>query len=564
MAKVVKKKKKGLGSRGGSSAQEQSPRRPKYVEKRPPCVDACPNYNQIRQMLMTLSKAEDLGKSLEQATEEAFYIFLETTPFPSVCGRVCPNPCEDGCNRVEKEGAVGINKIERFIGDYGLKKNLKPKKLTEEKRPEKIAIVGGGPGGLSCAYHLALRGYPVTVYEAFEKAGGMLRYGIPYYRLPAEILDGEINRILELGVELKTNMAVGRDISIDDLKKEYSFVFVAMGAHKGKPMRLDGEDASNVLTGAQFLNSVNAGENVDVGDEVVVVGGGDTAVDCARIARRLGAKSTILYRRTREEMPAIDEEIVGAEEEDVNIEYLAAPIEIISSNGKVTGMKCQRMELGEPDESGRRRPVPIEGDVFDVNFSTLIAAISQEPNFSGFESLIDGRDWIKVNEKQETKEDGLYAGGDNIDLGLVIDAISDGRKAAYSIHEKISGEEAPDMTPQAGIIKFDKMKLGFYADAQPAKVPEISVSERFEDINKEIALTLTEEDAINEARRCMSCGKCFDCGTCWTYCQDSVFVKPPIKMPYGDTYSMKIEVCKGCDKCAESCPCGYLEMHMPY
>jgi NADPH-dependent glutamate synthase beta subunit-like oxidoreductase/Pyruvate/2-oxoacid:ferredoxin oxidoreductase delta subunit len=567
MAQVVKKKKKGLSgvSRGaGGSAVEQSPARPKYVEKRPPCTDNCPNYNDIREMLMTLSKAEGLGKSKDQATEEAFYIFLKTTPFPSVCGRVCPHPCETGCNRNEKEGAVGINKLERYIGDFGLKNNLKPKKITEDKRSEKIAIVGGGPGGLSCAYHLALRGYQVTVFESLPKAGGMLRYGIPYYRLPADILDAEINRIVDLGVELKTNTRIGKDISFDSLKKDYNAVFLAIGAHRGKPMRVNGEDAANVFTGAEFLNKINSGEKVEVGDNVVVVGGGDTAIDCARIVRRLGASSTLLYRRTRDEMPAVKEEIHGAEEEDVKIEFLAAPMEIISQNGKAVGMKCQRMVLGEPDESGRRRPVAKEGDTFEVNFSTLIAAISQEPNFQGFESLIDGKDWIKVDGKQKTKDDSTFSGGDNINLGLVIDAIAHGRRAAYSIHEQITSEASIDMVPQLGIIKFDKMQLDYYEDKQPAKLPEIPVAERFEHIDKEIALTLAQDIAVAEATRCMSCGKCFDCGTCWSFCQDGVFVKPPIKAPYGATYKMKLDVCKGCNKCADNCPCGYLEMHMPY
>jgi NADPH-dependent glutamate synthase beta subunit-like oxidoreductase len=221
MAKVVTKKKKLGGlSRGGTGGSAlDSGLRPRMVESLPPCMDGCPNHNAIREMLMTISKAKDLEKSYEQAFEEAFYIFLETTPFPSVCGRVCPHPCESGCNRKAKEGAVGINSVERFIGDFGLERGLKPTRLAGEKRSEKIAVVGSGPGGLTAAYQLARRGYPVTVFEAFPKAGGMLRYGIPDYRLPPAILDGEINRILELGVELRLNTAVGTEISLDELRK---------------------------------------------------------------------------------------------------------------------------------------------------------------------------------------------------------------------------------------------------------------------------------------------------------------------------------------------------------
>ncbi len=559
---LLKKKKKKLtnvrSKSSGGSGVETSPLRPKFVEKRPPCGDNCPNHNQIRKMLMTIQKAEDYGKSYDQAFEEAFYIFLETTPFPSVCGRVCPHPCETECNRKEKEGPVGINKMERYIGDFGLDKGLKPKLLTEEKRSEKIAVIGSGPGGMSCAYHLARRGYPVTVFEAFPKSGGMLRYGIPDYRLPQDILDSEINRIADMGVEMKLNTAVGHDVSMDDLRKEYKAVFVAIGAHKGLKLRVEGDDADNVFTGTDFLHKINAGEKVDVGDNVVVIGGGDTAIDAARVARRLGANATILYRRTKAEMPAIDEEIKGAEEEGVKIEFLAAPTEIYRGNGTATGMKCQRMELGEPDASGRRRPVPIEGDTFDLEFSTLIAAISQEPDFTGFDNLIEGKDWIKIDDKFKTKEEEIFSGGDDTNLGLVIDAIFHGRRAALAIHEMITSEEMPPAVPKMGVIRFDNMKLSYYDPIQPVEADEMAVDERLKTMDAEIAATLSEEKAIQEAKRCMSCGYCFDCGSCWSYCQDNAVIKPPTK---GEHYQFKLEFCNGCKKCAENCPCGYIEMH---
>ena len=561
MVKIVKKTKKGLSSlrsAGGGSGVETSPLRPKFIEKRPPCTDRCPNHNAIRKMLMTISKTEDYGKSYDQTFEEAFYIFLETTPFPSVCGRVCPHPCETECNRKEKDGAVGINKVERFIGDFGLAHRLKPKKLTDETRSEKIAVVGSGPGGLSAAYHLARRGYPVTVFEAFPRSGGMLRYGIPDYRLPANILDAEIDRVLDMGVELKLNTAVGTDISMDDLRKDYKAIFVAIGAHRGIQLKVEGEDAENVFTGTDFLHRTNCGERIDVGNRVVVVGGGDTAIDAARVSRRLGAEVTILYRRTKAEMPAIEEEIVGAEEEGVDIQFLAAPLSIYRQDGKATGMKCQRMKLGEPDESGRRRPVPIEGDTFDLEFTTLVAAISQAPDFAGFESLIEGRNWIHVDDKFRTKVDGTYSGGDNTNLGLVIDAIYHGRVAALAIHEMITGEEMPPTLPQLGVIRFDKMQLQYYEARPRMAARELSVAERFKSLSAEIVETLAPDDAAAESKRCMSCGMCFDCGTCWSYCQDNAVIKPLIK---GEPYKFKLEFCNGCKKCAENCPCGYIEMH---
>jgi NADPH-dependent glutamate synthase beta subunit-like oxidoreductase/Pyruvate/2-oxoacid:ferredoxin oxidoreductase delta subunit len=561
MVKIVKKKKKGLRKLGGAAASsgvETSILRPVFVEKLPPCIDSCPNSNQIRKFLMTISKAEEYGKTNEEALEEAFHIAMETTPFPSVCGRVCPHPCETDCNRNAKEGSVAVNQIERYIGDFGLEKKFAARKLTEEKRPEKIAVVGSGPAGMSCAYQLARRGYSVTVYEAFPKPGGMLRYGIPDYRLPQDILDAEIKRILDMGVDLELNTSVGQDISMDDLRKEYKSIFIGLGAHVGLELGIEGEDASNVLTGTDFLHRVNSAETIEIGNEVVVVGGGDTAIDAARVSRRLGANATILYRRTRVEMPAIEEEIVRAEEEGVTIEFLAAPIEIYRDNGKATGMKCQRMELGEPDSSGRRRPVPIEGDTFDLQFTTLIPAISQEPDFKGFENLHEGRDWIKIDDKGMTSVDGTYSGGDNIGLGLVIDAIYQGRMAALAIHEMISGEEMPPPKPDLSLIKSDKLLLSYYNESKRVSTEEIPVEDRLKDLSTEIVGTMAQEDVVKEAKRCLSCGYCFDCGSCWSFCQDGAIIKPLTK---GEQYRFKMEFCMGCNKCAESCPCGYIEMH---
>jgi NADPH-dependent glutamate synthase beta subunit-like oxidoreductase len=556
MAKVAKKRKRGL--RTASASPSTSTLRPLFVEKQPPCAVGCPNHNAIREMLTTILRANDLEKPYEQAFGEAFQTFLETTPFPSVCGRVCPHPCESECNRHGKDGAVGINQVERFIGDFGLEKGLKPRRLTEETRTEKIAVVGSGPGGLSAAYQLARNGYPVTVFEAFPKPGGMLRYGIPDYRLPQQILDAEIDRVLELGVELKLNTAVGDDISLDELRKEYKAIFVAIGAHKGIELKIEGESAPNVFTGTDFLHRANTGERIEVGSDVVVIGGGDTAVDAARVSRRLGANVTIVYRRTKKEMPAIDEEIDAAEAEAIEIHYLAAPIEIYEENGEATGMKCQRMELGEPDASGRRRPVPIEGDTFDLSFTCLIAAVSQAPEFSGLESLIEGDGWVTVDDRFETKVEGVYSGGDNTNLGLVIHAIAHGRSAARAIHEMITGEQVAAADSEMKVIKADGIRFDHYQESQHVTPHEMAVDERLRDMHAEIVSTYSDEDAIAEASRCMSCGMCFDCGTCWSFCQDNAIVKPLDKT---EPYSVKVNFCTGCKKCSEVCPCGLIEMH---
>jgi heterodisulfide reductase subunit A len=323
-------------------------------------------------------------------------------------------------------------------------------------------------------------------------------------------------------------------------------------------LRIEGEDSPNVFTGTDFLHRMNLGERIEVGGKVVVIGGGDTAIDAARVSRRLGADVTILYRRTKTEMPAIDEEIDGAIEEGIKIEFLAAPIEIYKNNGTAKGMKCQRMELGEPDSSGRRRPVPIEGDTFDLDFTCLIAAVSQAPDFKGFDDFIEGKDWIKVDEKFQTKVDAVYSGGDNVNLGLVIDAIAHGRMAALAIHELVTGEKMQPALPEGEILGVDKMILSYYKDAQRHPHKEMPVAERLKSMVAEIVSTYSEEEAIEEARRCMSCGMCFDCGTCWSYCQDNAIIKPLIK---GEAYKVKLEFCTGCKKCAENCPCGYIEMH---
>ncbi|MBN2243921.1 MAG: FAD-dependent oxidoreductase [Acidobacteria bacterium] len=550
--------------------KEISPLRPKYAEKNPPCRTGCPSGNDIRGWLTVIAQREKTKTSLEQASDQAWYIEVETNPFPAVMGRICPHPCETVCNRKEKDGAVAINSVERYIGDWGIERKLElPKLDAGGPFDEKVAVIGAGPSGLSCAYQLARRGYKVTVFESFEKPGGMLRYGIPEYRLPREVLDGEIRKILDLGVELRCSTTIGEDVTIEDLRRDYSAVFVGIGAHKGRTMGIPGEDGPGVYTGTDFLNRVNSGKELEVGRKVVIVGGGDTAIDAARVSlrlssdsaevsRRLGADVTVLYRRTKNEMPAIEREIEEALEEGIQFEFLAAPAKIErDASGKITSLILQRMQLGEPDSSGRRRPVPIEGDVKEIRADTVIMAVSQEPDWSTLGAIQANGSWLNVDDWGRTSIDKVYSGGDTLRLGLATISIGQGCKAAECIHAELRGRQ-PVKPPALREIGPDRIKLDWYPAKERAKRNVLSAEERLAKPKEEVDLGITPEAAVEEAARCFSCGLCFGCENCWMYCQNTCFKKLPEVQP-GKYYYVDLAICDGCKKCWEECPCGYID-----
>ncbi|MBE0446945.1 MAG: FAD-dependent oxidoreductase [Actinobacteria bacterium] len=554
MAVVLKKRKREVGAISYKRGGDESYLRPQYNEKTPPCKHTCPSGNDIRGFLTTIAQSEEYGRSIEESYEKAWRVLTQTNPLPAVLGRVCPHFCEGECNRKGKDEAVSINAIERSIGDYGIKNKLQHEKISDESRSEKVAVVGSGPAGLSCAFQLARRGYPVTIFEGFSKSGGMLRYGIPAYRLPEDILDAEVSAIEALGVEIRYNTKVGKDISLDDLKKDYKAVYLAIGAHKGWNLGVPGEDESGVINAVEFLNKINAGERVEIGNRVLVIGGGNSAVDAARASLRLGANPQIVYRRTRDEMPALAEEIEDTEAEGIHIEYLAAPVEVIRDGGKVTGLKCIKMELGEPDASGRRRPVPVEGSEFVIEADMVIPAIGQGPDFTGMEQFEDNG-WITADANGATSEVGVFAGGDVTNkLGTVTEAIGLGRKAAQAIDCYIEGVDVPKEYPPP-VIKHTNMAINYYTASACAEKSHVAVKDRVSNFN-EVVSTLADEQAIEEAKRCLSCGMCFDCGNCYNFCSYNAV----IKLPKGEHYKFNLDACVGCKKCAEECPCSYIDM----
>ena len=522
----------------GLWATEQ-PHRQQFI---PPCNHICPAGNNVQGFLNALANEE---------TDEALDILLRTTPFPSICGRACPAPCMQACNRIEIDGAVNVREMERYAGDHG---NVIPVRLYE--RHESIAIVGSGPAGLTAAYHLARLGYQVTVYESGPEIGGLLRTGIPEFRLPEDIVDKEINRVLALGVEVETNHRIDRQALLD-LARQHDGVLVATGLQEQVGLRLGMDGTAAVVQGIEFLDHVYRDDVRVDGEDVIVIGGGNTAMDAARSALRLGATSVrVVYRRTRAEMPAIPEEIDEALEEGVDIDFLTQPVEL--HEDRVDGVRrqyrlqCVRMELGEPDESGRRRPVQIDGSDFEIGCHRVILALGQSPDISVFPEGTEVREGAQLLGLLETP---LFAIGDlATNEGTVAAAIGSGRRSAVHIHYVLSGEQL-SLTEHSEalrdvdewrdeVITADAMKLHLFERQQVAEGESLDPVERRSTFD-EVHLGL--EDA-SEAARCLSCGVCNECDMCITYCPEGVLKRVGHRLEFDYAY------CKGCGMCVAECP----------
>ena len=475
--------------------------------RKPPCNGGCPAETNVQEMVSLLSNGR---------FNEAVEVVRETNPFPAICGRMCPHPCEFECLRGRLEEPISIAGLERFAGDSESKR-IVPVKIPPRTKKEKVAVIGSGPAGMAAAHDLAALGYGVTLFEALPVAGGMLAVAIPEYRLPKEVVQGEIEKIRRLGVEIKLNSPLGKERTLQTLQRQgFKAIFLATGAHRSTKLGLPGEGAKGIHQGLSFLKEIKSGKKIKMGERVAVVGGGSMALDAARTALRLGAKEvSIVYRRSRDEMPAFPEEILQAEKEGVKIRYLAAPTRVLVKAGRVSRLECTRMGLGEPDETGRRRPVPIKGSNFNLGAETVITAIGETPDltFLGRGSSLAKAGTIQVDPiTLATDLDGVFAGGDAVSgPSTVVEAIAAGRKATVSIDCYLQGRSLPSQKSVPPTTTFEEvMSFGTREGEKKDRisVPSIPFKERCESF-KEIYCGFKETMAVEEAARCLHCSARF-------------------------------------------------------
>jgi formate dehydrogenase beta subunit len=476
-----------------------------------PCQQTCPAEINIPKYVSQIRDGNYKG---------AVNTIRERNPLLLSCGRVCPHPCEDYCRRGIEDEPVSINQLKRFVADYEMNSGTRFPIPCAPDTQHKVAVVGGGPAGLSAAYFLRRLGHSVTIFEAMPKLGGIIRYGIPEYRLPKKTLDWEIQGILDLGVEAKCNTRLGKDFSVESLRNDgYEAIFMGIGAWNDYNLRIEGEDLKGCWKGIDFLSRIAGGEKISIGKRAAVVGGGNSAIDCVRTLVRLGAEEVnIVYRRTRNEMPANEVEIVAAEHEGIKFQFLAAPMKVIGDeDGNVTHLEYLKMELGEPDASGRRRPVPIEGSETQMPIDMLITAIGQRPDVFFVEKEKDLQEklsitrWNTIDNDPEINQSSItdiFTGGDSATgPSLVVTAIGGGRRAARSIHQYLTGEEVKG-SPKSLREKHIPESLFKTVDGVIPKtrtpMPELAVKDRINSMI-EVDQVISEEDAKYESSRCLSC-----------------------------------------------------------
>ena len=545
--------------------------KPYYVQKVSPCHAGCPGGQNVEGWIRLMEEGH---------YDRAIRLLKEENPFPAITGRVCFHPCELKCSRAYYDTAVSINNLERFLSDHASSVSKIKKDEIAEPTKNRVAIVGSGPAGLSCAYHLLRLGYEVEIFEAEKAAGGVLRIGIPEYRLPKDVLDQEIKILTLSGVKIHLNKRVGKDVSYDSLKG-YFAVFLATGVHKSKKIGVPGEDSKGVMSGLEYLKKVNLKEKVETGKKVVVIGGGNTAMDSARVAIRNGAGVIILYRRSRAEMPAWGEEIEEALAEGALLKELSIPKKIITKDGKVSGILVQKAKLGEPDASGRRRPEPIEGSEYEIECDMILSAIGEEIDDSALPGLKITKGNVFTEKDLSTSMKNYFAGGDIVDQPhTVIDAIASGKRAAIAIDcrfrkldfskviKEISiGEwgsvsmqlyrekfvfrtyEAPSVRLETQTVDPKSINTAYFLPTSRSVMEKIPLEERlagFKEVNK----GLSQQQAMHDISRCFHCGRCTMCDNCYIFCPDNAISHK--KTEFG--YTIDYDYCKGCGICVTECP----------
>ncbi len=540
---------------------------PRYLTQTPPCNQQCPAGNDVEGFIRLMEKG---------AIAEAAQLIREENPFPAVCGRVCYHPCETGCNRTQFDDPVAIHSLERVAAEQPF-----PATPPETGRPDSgktVAIIGSGPSGLTAAYHLARMGHQPTVYEALDEPGGLLRYGIPAYRLPRNILKAEVDHITSCGVKIICGKRAGVDISWSDLNKSDA-VFITVGVHRNRRLEIPAENTAGILPGLGFLESVAGGTPPRLGQHVIVIGGGNTAIDSARCALRLGSDVSIYYHRSRDEMPAFEEEVNEALKEGVKIHFLTQPVQFLTDNQHLAGIQLRETRLGSPDESGRRRPEPVPGSEFDIPVNTIITAIGETADLDWLPPEISHENnRITINLFGQTSLEKVFAGGDAaLTEHNVTTAIGSGKLAACAIDAFLHNQDFTGIMPritigetgavsvsrylnhgdahkkQGGpgkVVSFEDLNLAYFRKSARQKITTLDFNNRsssFEEVNN----GLSGEVTVIEAKRCFHCGVCTDCDNCYMFCPDIAILK---KGPGEEGYRINMDYCKGCGICVNECP----------
>ena len=511
--------------------------RPVYLDLLPPCNNACPAGENVQQWLY---HAE------EGRYEQAWRQLVADNPFPAIMGRVCYRPCETACNRALLDHPVGINSVERFLGDEAIRLRWKVE-VTAPPSGRRVLVVGAGPSGLAAAYHLTLLGHEVTIRDAGSAPGGMMRYGIPKYRLPRDVIDAEVGRVVELGVTIECDRPV-TDVLAAMRDGGFDAVFLAVGAHIGRRIDIPAGDSARVLDAVGLLRGMEEAEPPMLGRRVVVYGGGNTAMDSARTAKRLGASdATVVYRRTRDRMPAHDIEVREALEEGVTVKWLSTITHV--DGGRVT---VEKMRL---DDTGFPQPT---GEFEELGADTVVLALGQQADLTllaGVPGVEEEDGVVKVGGDLMTGHSGIFAGGDMIPSERTVTAaVGHGRKAARHIDAWLRG--AVHRPPAPGpLASYDRLNTWYYSDA-PATVRPVLDAARRTTTFDEVVGGLDESTALFEARRCLSCGNCFECDNCYSVCPDNAV----IKLGPGERYEIDLDFCKGCGICVSECPAGAIVM----